>query len=60
MGHSEASGEDAGELNDAFCAGSNALSVILRGAQYPMLGLHFGQLIKTFPLQSFEIGQMTE
>ena len=33
MGHSEESGEDAGELNDAFRAGRNALNALKSGVE---------------------------
>ena len=63
MGHSEESGEDAGELNDAFRAGRNALNALKSGVEIVLIRLQVRSWHGVFPSakdDSFEIGQMTD
>ena len=63
MGHSEESGEDAGELNDAFCAGRNALGAPKSGREMSSELLEVQSSHGVFRWaeeDGSEIGQMTD
>jgi hypothetical protein len=63
VGHSEASGEDAGELIDAFCAGRNALNALKSGAEMFLISCsrcNPSMVFRSAENDSFEIGQVTE
>jgi hypothetical protein len=64
VGHSEESGEDAGELNDAFCAGRNAFSALQSGVETSYLSCSTCNpsvgVFRSAEDDGFEIGQITD